>query len=125
MKIYETSRLVPGFTFKEGNFEDLASDKIASITIDVNPKIKYQKIFGFGGAFTDATGQNIKRFPKEVQNKLLESYFGEDGIEYNLCRVPMGGTDFSPRPYSLDDHDDDNTLAQFALQEEDFMYKVS
>lgn len=125
MKLYQTSRSVPGFSWREGNFEDLTSDEIATITLDINPKVKYQTIVGFGGAFTDATGQNIKRLPKEAQQRLLESYFGEDGIEYNLCRVPLGGTDFSPRAYSLDDHDDDKSLKQFALQEEDLSYKVS
>lgn len=125
MKWYSTSRSHPGITYHEGNFEDLTSDSVADVTLVIDPKTKYQTIFGFGGAFTDATGQNINRLPKEAQQKLLESYFGEHGIEYNLCRVTIGGADFSPRPYSLDDHAGDIALQQFALQYEDLNYKVN
>lgn len=125
VKVYGTSRSVPGFTLREGNFEDIASDQIATVTLDINSKVKYQTIFGFGGAFTDATGQNFRRLTKGAQQHLLRSYFGDDGIGYNFCRVPIGGTDFSPRPYSLDDYDGDKSLTKFSLQEEDNIFKVS
>lgn len=124
LKIYETSRTKLGFNFWQGNSEDLTSDKDATTTINVDASVKYQTISGFGGVFTDAAGQNINRLTKAAQQKLLESYFGEDGIEYSLCRVPLGGSDFSPRPYSYDDFDGDNSLEKFSLQKEDFLYKV-
>lgn len=52
------------------------------------------------------------------------SYFSKDGIEYNLCRVPIGGTDFSTRAYSYDDGMTDPLLDNFALANEDLQYKV-
>jgi glucosylceramidase len=54
----------------------------------------------------------------------MESYFSRDGIQYNLCRVPIGGTDYSDRPYSYDDGDEDPELKNFELAPEDFKYKV-
>lgn len=44
-----------------------------------------------------------------------------------MGRVPIGGTDFSTRPYTYDDlkpGETDPTLAKFALAPEDLNYKV-
>lgn len=59
-----------------------------------------------------------------MQKLLLESYFSDDGIEYSMCRIPIGGTDFSTRAYSYDDGKEDPDLNNFALTDEDFKYKV-
>lgn len=85
---------------------------------------KYQKFLGFDGAFTDSTGYNIAKLLKDLQATLVEDYFGPDGIGYRVARVPIGGTDFSTRAYSLDDHENDETLEKFALQPEDLDWKV-
>lgn len=71
-------------------------------------------------------GINIASLPDELQRQLIKDYFSlEGGIGYSLGRVPIGGTDFSPRPYSYDDHNQgDESLKHFALQPEDFKYKV-
>lgn len=82
-------------------------------------------MIGFGGAFTDSTGINIKSLPQETQTHLLDSLFSEKGAQYSICRVPIGGTDFSTRGYTYDDeHEDDIDLQYFALQPEDYKYKV-
>lgn len=123
IEIFYTSATQPGFNLVRATFlQTTPQNPIISIGGTV-PDLR--PIIGFGGAFTDATGQNIRRLPEDAQQKLLESYFGPEGIGYSVCRVPIGGTDFSPRPYSYDDHDDDTELKYFALQEEDLNFKVS
>lgn len=52
------------------------------------------------------------------------SYFSPDGIEYNLCRIPIAGCDFSTHPYSYDDVEGDVDLVYFNLTMEDYEYKV-
>lgn len=121
-QVYSTSKLKPGFNTQTGEF---SANKNSSANVIRIKKTQHQRIFGFGGAFTDATGINIRSLPEEAQEKLLESYFGEHGIQYSLCRVPIGGTDFSPRAYTYDDdHPNDVTLDHFQLQSEDFEDKV-
>lgn len=88
------------------------------VTIDVSKR--FQQIIGFGGAFTDATGINVLSLSVESQRNLLRSYFSPDGVQYSLCRVPMGATDFSLKPYTYQD----STSLPFQLQEEDTIYKV-
>lgn len=57
-------------------------------------------------------------------NRVGRSYFSEEGIEYNMGRVPIAGTDFSTRTYSYDDGEPDEQLVNFALVPEDYKYKV-
>lgn len=52
------------------------------------------------------------------------SYFSKDGIEYNIGRVPIGGTDYSTSPYTYDDGDPDPNLNHFNLTKEDTNLKV-
>ncbi|RZC35141.1 Glyco hydro 30 domain containing protein, partial [Asbolus verrucosus] len=52
------------------------------------------------------------------------SYFSEDGLEYNLCRVPMGASDYSTHAYTYDDGETDEELTNFRLAPEDFQFKI-
>lgn len=54
----------------------------------------------------------------------FRAYFGRNGSRYNLGRVPVGGADFSTRPYTLDDIPGDMTLSNFSLALEDMLYKI-
>lgn len=124
IKVFLTSKEKPGFNIRQETFSDAKNNKVVAITVSRN--VKHQKIVGFGGAFTDSTGHNIKLLPEGAQRKLMESYFSDDGIEYSIQRVPVGGADFSPNFYTLDDHDgDDMELKYFALHAEDLNHKVN
>jgi O-glycosyl hydrolase len=52
-------------------------------------------------------------------------YFDPNGIGYSIARIPMAGTDFSLRSYTYADSAGDVNLTTFALQKEDYDYKVS
>ncbi|CAG9863886.1 unnamed protein product [Phyllotreta striolata] len=115
-----------GLRFKkdEGSLE--ASTENATNLINIGKKT-YQEILGFGGAFTDATGINIKSLSEDVQDKLIQAYFSENGLEYNIGRVPIGGTDFSLEGYSYCDTENDTAdpqLTQFNLTSADHDYKI-
>ena len=47
--------------------------------MSINYNKTFQKIIGFGGAFTDAAGINILSLPVKAQKKLLQSYFSPLG----------------------------------------------
>lgn len=51
--------------------------------VEVNNSQIYQFILGFGGAFTDAAGINIKSLPVNLQEQLMLSYFSEKGTVEN------------------------------------------
>lgn len=122
LKIYWTSSETPGFNVKEIKFTNSKQPSI--LLVEVNANVTYQKIIGIGGAFTDSTGHNINLLPEGARRKLMESYFSDDGIEYNMARVPIGGADFAPSWYTLDDGAEDMQLERFALNQEDLAHKV-
>lgn len=122
ISVYYTGRDIPGFNVRTASFTLVKNNTAKQIKLT---KQTMQTIHGFGGTFTDSTGINIRKLPGTAQAFLLESYFGNTGIGYSLCKVPVGGTDFSTRPYSYDDVDGDKELKHFKLQLEDYLFKVS
>lgn len=92
--------------------------------IIVNQTDTYQEILGFGGAVTDSAAMNVLNLTQQASDNLLKSYFGPQGINYNFIRTPMGGSDFSTRPYTYLMTDNDITLSNFNLQMEDYDYKI-
>ncbi|XP_058797228.1 lysosomal acid glucosylceramidase-like [Phymastichus coffea] len=92
--------------------------------IKINVKKEYQKIEGFGGAFTDAALINIKSLSSSTQDHLMRSYFTSNGSNYNLGRVPIAGSDFSTRGYTYDDTEGDTALKNFTLAKEDIELKI-
>nr|CAI5838242.1 unnamed protein product [Callosobruchus analis] len=119
--IYTTNKAGLRLSKRDSKFATEKSEYENKVT--VGEKV-YQEILGFGGSFTDSTGINILSLNGSVQEKLLRSYFSDHGIEYNLCRVPIGGTDFSTRRYSYHDDVEDARLLNFKLQDEDHKYKI-
>ena len=64
--------------------------------IRINYTQTYQTIIGFGGAFTDSSALVTHQLSEKLQTILLEQYFGENGLHYNIGRIPMAAADFSP-----------------------------
>ena len=108
--------------FEKTSVNSTNSLKKQTIKVDLNQK--FQNIIGFGGAFTDSTGINIHSLPEDLGKNIINDYFSPNGIEYSMARTPIGGSDFSIREYTLDDHTDDEQLNLFSLQKEDLEYKV-
>lgn len=123
-QIYTTSEEKLGFTSSLGELLE-NQHAAAENYISINPETTYQTIVGFGGAFTDSTGISVNALPKRAQKLLLNSLFGDDGVRYSLCRVPIAGTDFSKRQYTYaDDYGNDLEMTHFKLQPEDTDIKV-
>lgn len=96
----------------------------SDLVLTLNDVKRYQTVKGFGGAVTDSASLNILSLSSGTQENLLKSYFSEEGIEYNILRVPMAGCDFSFRPYTYLDKTGDYNLKSFSLQEEDLRLKI-
>ncbi|XP_028650908.1 lysosomal acid glucosylceramidase [Erpetoichthys calabaricus] len=96
----------------------------SGLKLTFNTAKRFQRIKGFGGAMTDAAAINIMSLSHRTQNNLLESYFSEQGIEYNVIRVPMASCDFSKRIYTYADVPEDFELRNFSLAPEDTRFKI-
>ncbi|CAH2092219.1 unnamed protein product [Euphydryas editha] len=90
----------------------------------INSNTRYQKVEGFGGSVTDAASINWRKLSDSTQRHFINSYFGKEGIEYNMIRVPIGGADFSTHPYTYNESPwNDKTLSNYSLSAEDYFYK--
>lgn len=103
---------------------ELHSAKYLSENEKVLPEFKYQTLKGFGGALTDAASYNMMDLSEKARQNLINSYFGDNGIEYNVVRIPMGSCDYSKRFYTYLDTPGDFDLSSFSLAVEDTKLRI-
>jgi glucosylceramidase len=88
---------------------------VASILVD--PRVKYQEIVGFGGAFTDSAGSVLLKMPEAKQEEILHAYFDpEKGLGYTLCRTHINSCDFSTENYAYDETPGDTDFKNFSIE---------
>lgn len=85
----------PQVFFPGENILDLPLDLIDiiisdDVSVNVDLSKKYQKIIGFGGAFTGSVSYNLDQLSQELQDHLYKSYYSQSGIGYNFMRIPIG-----------------------------------
>lgn len=85
----------------------------AAWSVIVQRAARRQRILGFGGAFTDAAVVNFAALDATTQRRLLDAYWGRDGIGYTLGRIPINSCDFTTSTYSFDEVPGDVALAHF------------
>ena len=89
--------------------------EVASITLD--PRIRYQQIEGFGGAFTEAASSTLQKMPAAKQEEILHAYFDPaKGLGYTLCRTHINSCDFALGNYAYDEQPGDFDLKNFSIE---------
>ena len=68
--------------------------------INVYPETAGAQIQGFGGAFTEASTYNYSLLNETLQKEVIEGYFGEEGLRYNLARTHIHSCDFALGNYT-------------------------
>lgn len=68
--------------------------------INVYPQVEYQRVEGFGGAFTEAAAHNYSRMSSQKQRQILKDYFGAEGLGYSMGRISMNSCDFGLGNYT-------------------------
>ncbi|NWH40156.1 GLCM Glucosylceramidase, partial [Chloropsis hardwickii] len=119
---YESSKAGKRLERSEGRFQRRLCAPDVVLTLDTMQR--FQRVKGFGGSITDAAAINILSLPERAQDHLLRSYFSEEGLEYNLIRLPMASCDFSLHAYTYDDVPYDYELKHFSLRDEDTKLKA-
>ncbi|HON63327.1 MAG TPA: glycoside hydrolase family 30 beta sandwich domain-containing protein [Bacilli bacterium] len=86
-------------------------------TIYLNPNRKKQRIIGFGGAFTESASYVYYNSDHETKKRIIEGYFGQDGLRYNLGRLSVHSCDFSLNSYTYIEECDES-LNSFTIERE-------
>jgi len=85
--------------------------------INIYPEFQYQKILGFGAAFTESSAVNFLLLSPDLQQELIELYFGKSGIGFNFCRTHINSCDYSVDDYTYVEEDDVD-LKTFSIDRE-------
>ena len=92
-----------------------ATSSPSSFSIKIDPEQSAQIIEGFGGALTQSSASVYNDLPEELQEQLIEAYYGETGIKFSTGRLPIHSCDFSPETYTFDDTEGDKELDDFDI----------
>ena len=88
-----------------------------NLLINIYPEFKYQRILGFGAAFTESSAVNFSLLSPDLQQKLIELYFGKNGIGLNFCRTHINSADYGVDEYTYV-KDGDVELKTFSIDRE-------
>ena len=72
-------------------------------------------MLGFGGAFTDSASYVFSKLNSTLQAQVLDMYFSDTGLKYNMARLPIGSCDFSLATYNYDNVSGDTNLTHFSI----------
>ncbi|WP_248722293.1 glycoside hydrolase family 30 beta sandwich domain-containing protein [Seonamhaeicola sp. ML3] len=88
------------------------------VSLELIPEETYQKITGFGGAFTEASAHLLNKLSKDNRKRIIEAYFSKNGAHYSLTRTHMNSCDFSISNYSYTPVEEDKNLEHFTIEED-------
>lgn len=96
-------------------FSDAKQTLETEIAVFVNPNKSFQTFLGIGGAITDASAEVFAKLNTDKQEELLNAYFSEDGINYNIIRTSIHSSDFGSKSHTYID-EGDAELKTFSIE---------
>jgi len=84
--------------------------------IRLNPGTKFQKILGFGGAFTDAACYMFNQLAPAPREQLFHELFHPSEMGLSTGRICVGSSDYSTKVYSYDEGAPDPDLTRFSIE---------
>jgi glucosylceramidase len=75
-----------------------------------------QTLAGFGGAFNEKGWEALGALSEADRKEVLDRVFSPgEGLSLNLCRIPVGSSDYALSRYTHDDGDEDLELKRFSV----------
>lgn len=86
-------------------------------TITIDTKTIYQEINGFGGAFNEKGWVALSVLNPDKRDEVLKALFDPaEGAGFNICRVPIGASDYAVSRYTLNEVKDDYQMKHFSIE---------
>ena len=116
VKVYTTAKELIKDLLLDGQdtFTEAEQPREDEISVFVNPAKTFQEYIGIGGAITDASAEVFSQLSKKNQEELLNAYFHEDGINYNIIRTSIHSADFGLGSFTYIEEGDDK-LETFSI----------
>ena len=119
IQVFETTkdtdkRLTPCSLTTKKNYGDMKRSKVHVVSNKI-----YQKIIGFGGAFTEAAANVYAGLDEPQKKEVVQAYFNkEEGNSYTIGRLTIHSCDFSHGNYCYID-ENDIELASFSVDHDE------
>lgn len=107
-----------GMESRKKNYEFETDRDRENELLNLYPQVEYQRFDGFGGALTDAAGYVYAQMSADDRKKIVETYFGKEGIGYNRVRIPVDSCDFSVEQFQAVSDSTDLGFQSFSLERE-------
>ena len=75
-----------------------------------------QSMDGFGGCFNELSWVALDKISEDKRNFILNELFGEEGCNFNFCRMPIGASDYAVNWYSHAEKDNDYAMQYFSIK---------
>ncbi|SDZ57202.1 glucosylceramidase [Evansella caseinilytica] len=100
-------------SFKQKEISTETKDKATLVITEQENRT----IEGFGSCFNELGYQAISYLTKETQQKLFDQLFLPEGdCRFNLCRMPIGASDYALSWYSHNEAEDDVDMEHFSIE---------
>lgn len=85
---------------------------------------QHQLVEGFGGCFNELGYMALSHLSEEQRHEVFHSLFHPEGEhKFNICRLPIGASDYAEQWYSHNEVDGDVAMEHFSI-ERDFKYLI-
>jgi glucosylceramidase len=74
-----------------------------------------QTIDGFGGCFNELGQVALCELPVKTRQEVMRELFGPAGCRFNLCRLPIGASDYAASWYSCNETPGDLAMRHFSI----------
>jgi glucosylceramidase len=82
----------------------------------LQPGKKLQSIDGFGACFNELGWTALQLLGDSARTAVMKSLFDpEEGMRFNICRMPVGANDYAREWYSLNDSAGDFAMEHFSI----------
>ncbi len=86
------------------------------IHVTIDQSSKKQEIDGFGGAFNEKGWEALLLLSPEERDEVIKELFDpESGAKFNICRVPIGASDYATSRYTLNEVENDFDMENFSI----------
>ena len=87
-----------------------------TLDLQLHPDPIGKPLEGFGGCFNETAWTSLAKLTPADRDEVLAELFAPGrGLNFNLCRVPVGANDFSRGWYSYDETPGDLALTHFSI----------
>jgi len=97
--------------------ELITNKKDVPFDVEILTESKQQTIDGWGGCFNELGWDALMSLGSEERVKVLKEFFDPKvGLKYNICRIPIGASDYARNWYSLNDTPGDFKMKNFSIE---------